>query len=154
MAPCRIDAGALRLRQLIGDVLRVVRVAEPAGLEVLRPLVGNGPGQGRRARRRAELEDAPERYTFAENNLNRQACCTEGNLGQQKTEAAKARLAAVNSATQVTVHPVMADDKSMQEMLTGADVVVDALDTISTRLILQKVVQGLGSCLVQGAIAG
>jgi molybdopterin/thiamine biosynthesis adenylyltransferase len=92
--------------------------------------------------------------TFAENNLNRQACCTEANLGQLKTEAAQARLAAVNSATQVTVYPVMADEKSMQEMLTGADVVVDALDTISTRLILQKVVQGLGVCMVHGAIAG
>jgi molybdopterin/thiamine biosynthesis adenylyltransferase len=92
--------------------------------------------------------------TFAENNLNRQALCTEANLGQLKAEAAGARVAAVNSATQVTLHPVMADEKGMGEMLAGADVVVDALDTIPTRLVLQKVAQGLGIRMVHGAIAG
>jgi molybdopterin/thiamine biosynthesis adenylyltransferase len=92
--------------------------------------------------------------TFAENNLNRQALCSEANLGQLKTEAAEARLAAVNSATRVTVHPVMADREDLQEMLVGADVVVDALDTISTRLVLQKVAQELGIPMVHGAIAG
>jgi molybdopterin/thiamine biosynthesis adenylyltransferase len=92
--------------------------------------------------------------TFAENNLNRQALCSETNLGQLKTEAAKVRLATVNSATGVTVHPVMADEQGLRQMLAGADVVVDALDTIPMRLVLQEVVQGLGIPMVHGAIAG
>jgi len=91
---------------------------------------------------------------FAENNLNRQALCTEANLGQLKTEAARERVARVNSATEVTVHPVMADEESMREMLAGADVVVDALDTLPTRLVLQKVAQSLGVPVVHGAIGG
>jgi molybdopterin/thiamine biosynthesis adenylyltransferase len=48
----------------------------------------------------------------------------------------------------------MADEGGMREMLAGADVVVDALDTIPTRLVLQKVAQGLGIRMVHGAIAG
>jgi molybdopterin/thiamine biosynthesis adenylyltransferase len=92
--------------------------------------------------------------TFDENNLNRQALCTEANLGQLKTEAARERLARVNAATEVTVHPVMADEASLREMLAGADVVVDALDTLPTRLVLQKVAQSLGIPVVHGAIGG
>jgi molybdopterin/thiamine biosynthesis adenylyltransferase len=92
--------------------------------------------------------------SFAENNLNRQALCTETNLGQGKTDAARDRVTRINSATQITTHPVMADEASMKEMLTGADVVVDALDTLPTRLVLQKVSQDLGVPLVHGAIGG
>jgi molybdopterin/thiamine biosynthesis adenylyltransferase len=91
---------------------------------------------------------------FGESNLNRQALCTETNLGQLKTEAAQERVARVNSATEVTVHPVMADEASLREMLAGADVVVDALDTLPTRLVLQKVAQSLGIPVVHGAIGG
>jgi molybdopterin/thiamine biosynthesis adenylyltransferase len=91
---------------------------------------------------------------FEENNLNRQALCTETNLGQLKTEAARERVARVNSATEVTAHPVIADEKSMREMLASADVVVDALDTLPTRLVLQKVAQSLGRPVVHGAIGG
>jgi molybdopterin/thiamine biosynthesis adenylyltransferase len=91
---------------------------------------------------------------FVENNLNRQALCTENNLGQLKIEAARERVARVNSATEVTMHPVMADEESMREMLANADVVVDALDTLPTRLVLQKVAQSLGIPVVHGAIGG
>jgi molybdopterin/thiamine biosynthesis adenylyltransferase len=92
--------------------------------------------------------------TFGESNLNRQALCTEANLGQLKTEAAQERVAKVNSAIEVTIHPVMADEESMREMLAGADVVVDALDTLPTRLVLQEVAQSLGIPVVHGAIGG
>ena len=91
---------------------------------------------------------------FEENNLNRQALCTETNLGQLKTEAARERVTRVNSATEVTAHPVIADEESMREMLASADVVVDALDTLPTRLVLQKVAQSLGIPIVHGAIGG
>jgi molybdopterin/thiamine biosynthesis adenylyltransferase len=92
--------------------------------------------------------------SFAENNLNRQAMCTEVNLGQSKTEAARERIANLNSATEVTTYPVMADERSMREMLAGSDLVMDALDTLPTRLVLQQAAQDLGVPLVHGAIGG
>jgi molybdopterin/thiamine biosynthesis adenylyltransferase len=52
------------------------------------------------------------------------------------------------------LHPVMADEETMRQMLAGADVVVDALDTLPTRLVLQKVAQSLGIPVVHGAIGG
>ena len=92
--------------------------------------------------------------SFAENNLNRQVFCTEGGLGQLKTEAVRTRVAAVNSATELMLHSLMADEEDMVRLLAEADVVVDALDSIPTRLVLQKVAQTSGIPMVHGAIAG
>lgn len=91
---------------------------------------------------------------FAENNLNRQALCTEQNLGQPKPDAARERVSRINSAVEVTVHAVMADETSLKPMLMGADVIVDALDTLPMRLTLQKVAQQIGVPMVHGAIGG
>jgi len=92
--------------------------------------------------------------TFAETNLNRQALCTEDNIGQSKTEAARERVAECNSAVKVSTHACMADESDLHEILAGSDVVVDALDTLPTRLVLQKVAQSMGIPLVHGAIGG
>ena len=92
--------------------------------------------------------------SFAENNLNRQVLCTEAGLGQLKTEAVRTRVAAVNSATELILHSLMADEEDMVRLLAEADVVVDALDSIPTRLVLQKVAQTSGIPMVHGAVAG
>jgi molybdopterin/thiamine biosynthesis adenylyltransferase len=91
---------------------------------------------------------------FQENNLNRQAFCTERNLGQAKVEAARQRVAEVNAATEVVTHQVRVDEAQMVELLRGSDVLVDALDELPTRLALQRAAQTLSVPLVHGAIAG
>jgi len=92
--------------------------------------------------------------TFEENNLNRQLLCTEDTLGQSKVAAAQARVARVNRAVTVTAHPVQATAENLPALLAGAEVVVDALDTIPLRLTLQDVAAALGIPMVHGAIAG
>lgn len=91
---------------------------------------------------------------FAENNLNRQALCWESNVGQPKTDAAVQRVGEINPAVETVAHTVWADAESLPELLKGAGVVVDALDTLPTRILLQQVAQGLGIPMVHGAIAG
>jgi molybdopterin/thiamine biosynthesis adenylyltransferase len=91
---------------------------------------------------------------FEESNLNRQGLCTETTLGQSKAEAAHARVAAVNGAVEVIAHPVVATEEALPELLRGADVVVDALDALPTRLVLQRVTQRLDLPLVHAAIGG
>jgi len=91
---------------------------------------------------------------FAENNLNRQALCWESNVGQPKTDAAVQRVREINPAVETVAHTVWADAESFPELLEGADVVVDALDTLPTRILLQRVAQKLGIPMVHGAIAG
>ncbi len=91
---------------------------------------------------------------FAENNLNRQALCWESNLGQYKTDAAADRVRQLNPAVETVAHTVWADARSLPRLLAGAQVIVDALDTLPTRFLLQRVAQTLGVPMVHGAIAG
>ena len=92
---------------------------------------------------------------FEENNLNRQAFCREANMGQPKVEAARQRVAEVNGAVEVETHQVRVTSPTMMvELLRGADVLVDALDALPTRLALQRAAQQLAVPLVHGAIAG
>jgi len=92
--------------------------------------------------------------TFEENNLNRQLLCTEDTLGRSKALAARERVARVNGAAQVTAHQIHATKENLPALLAGAEVVVDALDTIPLRLTLQDAAAALGIPLVHGAIAG
>ena len=92
--------------------------------------------------------------TFAESNLNRQALSCESNIGQPKTDAAVQRVAEVNPAVETVAHTVWADADSLPGLLAGANVAVDALDTMSARFMLQRAAQNLGIPLVHGAIAG
>lgn len=91
---------------------------------------------------------------FAENNLNRQALCWESTLGQPKTDAAAARVRHINPAVQAVAHTTWADAESLPRLLDGANVIVDALDTLPTRFLLQQVAQSLHVPMVHGAIAG
>jgi len=89
-----------------------------------------------------------------ESNLNRQALATQRNLGQPKAHAARERVAEVNSAVEVIAHCLRVDEAQMLQLLHDADVLVDALDALPTRLALQRVACALGRPLVHGAIAG
>jgi len=91
---------------------------------------------------------------FVDHNLNRQLLSEEARLGQSKTEAAQARVAAINSAVEVIAYPEMAGAERLREILREVDVVVDALDRLPTRLSLQDVASEVGIPLVHGAIAG
>jgi len=91
---------------------------------------------------------------FEEHNLNRQALASEANLGQPKALAAVARAAGINAAVTVTPHMARLTRDRAAELLAGADVVVDALDNLPDRLLLQEEAASLGKPLVHGAIAG
>jgi molybdopterin/thiamine biosynthesis adenylyltransferase len=91
---------------------------------------------------------------FQEGNLNRQAFCLESNIGQSKVEAARDRVLAVNAAVEVDAFQVRVGEDEMARLLSGCDVIVDALDALPIRLVLQGVAKRLGVPLVHGAIAG
>ena len=91
---------------------------------------------------------------FVEHNLNRQLFSTEANLGASKVEVAKTRVAEINSAVEVITYDVKATAENLPRLLEGADVVVDALDRLPIRLVLQDVAQRLGIPMVHGAIGG
>jgi molybdopterin/thiamine biosynthesis adenylyltransferase len=91
---------------------------------------------------------------FVSHNLNRQILATEQTLGMNKAEAAAARVAIVNPDVEITSVPKMLDSVNAPELLPGMDVIVDALDTISSRRMLLQIAQKYRIPLVHAAIAG
>jgi len=91
---------------------------------------------------------------IGDSNLNRQILSTETNLGQSKTEVAVKRVKEINSSIEITGHSVFIDSDNVKKIIEGAEVVVDALDNLPVRFILQQACRELNIPLVHGAIAG
>ena len=91
---------------------------------------------------------------IVDSNLNRQILSTEKNLGQSKTEFAVKRVKEINSSIEITGHSTFIDSNNVKEIIKGAEVVVDALDNLPSRFVLQKACRDLKIPLVHGAIAG
>jgi len=91
---------------------------------------------------------------FDETNLNRQVLCHTKNIGQNKAIEAKKRMELVNPLIKVTAIDKMLTAKNASTILKGHDVIVDALDNIKVRLLLQEKAKELDIPMVHGAIAG
>jgi len=91
---------------------------------------------------------------FAEDNLNRQILCREDDIDRLKAEVGAQRVRAINSAIEVVSHPIFLTEENAVELLSESQVVVDALDRISIRIVLEKVIGELGIPMVHGAIGG
>lgn len=89
-----------------------------------------------------------------ETNLNRQLFALENNLGKLKIEAARERLAQVNSALQITTHNQRLTEQTGKSLLSGVDLVCDALDNAQSRVELERVCHDLDIPLVLAAIGG
>jgi len=89
---------------------------------------------------------------FTESNLNRQILCTEKNLGAGKAEAARGRIAEINPEVKLTAHQVFIGEDNALELLAGHDLIIDALDNIASRLLLERAAEKLGIPLIHGAI--
>jgi len=87
-------------------------------------------------------------------NLNRQILSLEENIGFPKARVAKERINAVNSSIKVNTWQSYADETNIYGMINGADLVVDCLDSIDARFLLQEFAQKASIPLVSGAIAG
>ena len=85
-------------------------------------------------------------------NLNRQVFATEAMLGVDKANAALKRLNETNSSINYVAHAVRLDEKNAFDLLQAADIVIDALDSISSRKVLVKTCQSLNIPCVHGSI--
>ena len=91
---------------------------------------------------------------IVDSNLNRQILSNETNLGQSKTEAAVKRVKEINSSVEIVGHSVFINSDNVKKIIEGAEVVIDALDNLPSRFVLQKACRDLKIPLVHGAIAG
>jgi len=95
-----------------------------------------------------------DKDVIGESNLNRQILSRETNLGEEKIKAALERVKEINSSIQVTGYAVFINADNVKEFIKGADVVVDALDNLPSRFVLEEACRKLKIPLVHGAIAG
>ena len=91
---------------------------------------------------------------FDETNLNRQLLCTEAMLGKGKAETAAERIKEVNSAIEAEALCCNLTEENAAEILGGCDVVIDALDSVSAKMLLQKACRQQEIPMVHGAIGG
>lgn len=91
---------------------------------------------------------------IVDSNLNRQILSTETNLEQNKTEVAVKRVKEINSSVEIIGHSVFINSDNVEKIIEGAEVLVDALDNLPSRFVLQKACRVLKIPLVHGAIAG
>ncbi len=91
---------------------------------------------------------------FEASNLNRQILSHTRNLGESKAQAAVERMALVNPDIQVTAIKEVITAENGVELLQGTQVIVDAVDRVQTRLMLQQLAENMDVPMVHGAIGG
>jgi molybdopterin/thiamine biosynthesis adenylyltransferase len=91
---------------------------------------------------------------FDETNLNRQLFCNVKNIGKFKVLETKEQLHLVNPEVLISAYQERFSDDNATKFLNTADVVIDALDNIKDRLLLQKYCKELNLPLITAAIGG
>jgi len=91
---------------------------------------------------------------FDESNLNRQLFSDENNLGLSKVHIAKKRIETVNHNVYINPINEFLNKENSNNILKNHDIVIDALDNIRVRFILQDICSELKIPLIHGAISG
>lgn len=91
---------------------------------------------------------------FEETNLNRQLLSSEFHIGKSKALTAKERMQHVNSDITVQAICEYLTEENCDQIIAEHNIVVDALDNMSARRILERHCESQGIPLVHGAIAG
>jgi molybdopterin/thiamine biosynthesis adenylyltransferase len=91
---------------------------------------------------------------FEESNFNRQLLATTGGIGTAKVHAAAKRVQGINPAVYVKAMETFLDETNGPDLLEGAALVVDCLDSMKTRFVLEQAACKKGIPMVSAAIAG
>lgn len=91
---------------------------------------------------------------FDTSNLNRQLNSNEKNIGKEKAEETYKRIKLINSKVKVNKVMDFMTEINAEKILAGHDVVVDCLDNIESRMLLEKTCEKLKIVFVHGSIAG
>ncbi|MFV0480786.1 MAG: ThiF family adenylyltransferase [Campylobacteraceae bacterium] len=92
--------------------------------------------------------------TTEETNLNRQLLVTEETLGQNKQNLAKKRIEEINKHANITVYEENFPSSKLLSEFAKYDIVMDCLDNIQTRQILEDECIKENIPLIYGAIGG
>jgi len=89
---------------------------------------------------------------FDESNLNRQIYALPSNIGEAKVSAAYDRASELEYDGEFTACEFDFDKDTSDELLEGVDIVIDALDNVEGRLLLEDECEKRNIPLVHGAV--
>ncbi len=92
--------------------------------------------------------------SFEDHNLNRQIMSSEANLGESKADVAMKRVQEIDHFLDVHVHGGYLSEENAHVLVQGADVIVDCLDSIPARFVLQRIAGETDRPFVSAAVAG
>lgn len=134
------DIGYEGQRKIRGGRVCVIGVGG-LGSTIVTQLAGMGVGFLRMVDR-----DVVERA-----NLHRQGVYSVKDLGVPKVEAAENRIREINPDVEVEALPVSVNDHNAESIVKGVDVVVDGLDSLRVRRIVNRACVGLSVPYVFGS---
>ncbi len=87
-------------------------------------------------------------------NLNRQILHWHNDIEKDKVQSAGEKLAHINPYINVEIIADKITEDNAEELLGGADVIIDALDNYDTRFLLNRVAVKNNIALIHGAVHG
>lgn len=91
---------------------------------------------------------------FETSNLNRQLNSTPALIGSSKATAAAERVKTISPGTCITPVQAFFDETNAEELIQDQDLVIDALDNLSSRFLMEDVCEKQRVPFVHGAILG
>jgi molybdopterin/thiamine biosynthesis adenylyltransferase len=92
--------------------------------------------------------------SFEESNLNRQMTSNVHRLGANKALCTGRDLGNINPAAEISTFPLWATEENLPDLIGDSKVVVDCLDNLTTRFLVEKTARAMGVPFVHGALAG
>ncbi len=87
-------------------------------------------------------------------NLNRQIMHWEENIGKQKVESAAGKLKKFNTGIKIETVAGTIDESNVSQLVGDAGVIVDAMDNLPTRYLLNKTAMEKRIPFIHGAVSG
>ena len=93
--------------------------------------------------------------TVSRSNINRQIIATQAAIGRKKTDVCRERLLSINPNAEIITYDIFYDDSTAAQVpLAECDCVIDAIDTVSSKLLLITSCSSLGVQIVSCMGAG
>jgi molybdopterin-synthase adenylyltransferase len=87
-------------------------------------------------------------------NLNRQVLHWTRDIGKSKTESAREKLEDLNPEITIEVVREKIAPDNLQRLISGCDLIIDAVDNLPTRYLLNEAALALNIPLFHGAVSG
>lgn len=92
--------------------------------------------------------------TVESSNLNRQILHWSEDIGKRKTDSAVGKLKRLNHLVKIEAISETITEDNISELADGFDLIVDAMDNLATRLVLNKAAIKKNIPFIHGAVSG